>query len=149
MADDPNIRNGRDNAESPKALEGREDIRQALREIGVEAQSRGRFRVVLQSRGIFLALAAFFIAAICVYAASRLGLIPIPRDQADIVDRFFLGIAICSGWVLLTKLLEESATNYKSVTEFIETCFEGLNNQLIFLNLVVLVKKSDKHEQEN
>ena len=49
----------------------------------------------------------------------------------------------------LSKLLEESATNYNSIAEFIETCFEGFNNQIIFLNLVEMIKKADDHERQD
>lgn len=107
LADDLKPQTRPDDPSNQGDLESQPEIKQALREIGVERQSDGRFRIASRSRGVFLALAAFCAVAIFLYAASRSGFIPILKDQSGFVDRFFLGSALCGGLVLLTKLLEE------------------------------------------
>lgn len=109
MAVGPKPQTRPDQAASQRELGRRQDIKQALREIGVEDRPEGHLRLASRRRGVFLALAGFCLTAIVVYAASRAGLIPILRDHAEILERVLLGAAICGGLVLLTKLIEEFA----------------------------------------
>ena len=107
MTDPPNQRRGADTALNREDLEHRSDIRQALREIGVEDATPSRFRLASRGRIVLFGLAMFCVAAVLAYVASRAGWIPVPAGHADLVERIFLGCAVFGGVMLLAKLIEE------------------------------------------
>lgn len=108
MAHTPKAPQESNTATKPENLEQRSDIKQALREIGVEDGAPGNFRFASRGRVSIFALAVFCGAAIILYAAGRTGWIPIPGGRADIAERVFLGCAIIGGVMLLAKLIEET-----------------------------------------
>jgi small-conductance mechanosensitive channel len=131
------------NGQDQTDLEHQPEVRQALREIGVGDKSQGRPRLGSRSRLTLLALGAFCIVAILLYAASRAGLIPILGGQeGGVVERFLLGSVILGALLLLSKLVEElvivqvgdaaARFNLRRIVRF----FAGLASGLVVLSLI-------------
>ena len=123
-------------------LELQSEVKQALRELGLEGKSPSRAQISPRSRSILLVLTAVTCTAALLYFASRLGATTFLRNWADTVEIILLGSAICGGVVLLTKLLEEiiigrvegnaSRFNLRRIARL----FAGLVLALVVLSLI-------------